>query len=161
MFQIDEVFEMAVQMEENGAAFYRKAADSTGNQEVKDLLNRLAVMEIEHKATFKKLRSEVVNTKDRDAFFDPQGEGAMYLKAIVDTKVFFEKAIDTSSLEEVLKDAIWAEKDTTVFYLGIRQGMTEEDPKRKIDKIIEEEMSHIRMLSEKLIDLKQQIRGEI
>lgn len=155
LFHIDEVFEMAIQMEENGAEFYRQAANNTGNQEAKALLNKLAAMEIEHKATFKRLRSEVAQSKNQDAFFDPQGEGALYLKAIVNTKVFFEKEIDTSSLEEVLKEAIWAEKDTTVFYLGIRQNMSEEEPKRQIDKIIEEEMSHIRILSEKLIDIKQ------
>lgn len=149
-YHIDEVFEMAAQMEENGARFYQEAAQKSKDKKVKELLEKLAAMEVEHKAIFNNLRNELVGTKDADSFFDPYGEGAMYLKSIVDTKVFFEKTIDTSSLEEVLKEAIWAEKDTAAFYLGIRLGMTDEGAKKKIDKIIEEEMSHIRILNEQL-----------
>jgi len=154
IFHIDEVFEMAIQMEQNGAEFYKKAAQDTDDKEIKALLEKLSVMEDEHQTIFKNLRSEIVGSGEQDAFFDPQGEGARYLKSIVDTKVFFEKTIDTTSLEEVFKEAIWAEKDSTVFYLGIRQSMKDEGPKRKLDAIIEEEMSHIRILSERLKDLK-------
>jgi len=90
-FHIDEVFEMASQMEENGAVFYREAAQKAKDPEIKDLLEKLSAMEVEHKAIFKNLRAEVVGNQDMDAFFDPQGEGALYLKSIVDTKVFFRK----------------------------------------------------------------------
>ncbi len=152
-FHIDEVFAMAIQMEENGAVFYQKAADQTENTEIKKLLQTLSDMEIVHKATFTDLRKELVGSNQMDAFFDPQGEGALYLKSIVDTKVFFEREIDTSNPEEVFKEAIWAEKDSTVFYLGIRLGMSDENMKKKIDTIIEEEMSHVRILSEKLLEI--------
>ena len=154
-FHIDEVFEMACQMEDNGAAFYQEAAQKAKDPETKALLEKLAAMEVEHKAIFNSLRQEIVDSQDMDSFFDPQGEGALYLKSIVDTKVFFEKKIDTSSLEEVFKEAIWAEKDSAAFYLGIRLGISEEQTKKKIDTIIEEEMSHIRILSERLRDLKK------
>ncbi|MCG8334268.1 MAG: ferritin family protein [Proteobacteria bacterium] len=153
-FHIDEVFEMAIQMEENGAEFYAKAALAAVDPEVKAVLEKLSVMEVEHKALFSKLREEVVSANEHKTFYDPSGKNARYLKSIIDTQVFFEKEIDTSSMEEVLKEAIWGEKDSTVFYLGIRQSMDDEATKQKIDKIIEEEMSHIRILSERLKALK-------
>jgi len=53
--------------------------------------------------------------------FDPEGEAALYIRSLADTRVFFEKKIDTSSMEEILKEAILAEKDSIVFYLGMKE----------------------------------------
>ena len=57
-FDADEIFEMAEQIEHNGAKFYRKAAEpiAGGNR---DLLLRLAVMEDEHERTFAGMRGEM------------------------------------------------------------------------------------------------------
>jgi rubrerythrin len=87
--------------------------------------------------------------------FDPDNEAVMYLKALADTKVFFEKALDTSTLKEILKAAIAAEKDSIVFYLGMRDAVPARLGKDRIDAIIKEEMGHIRQLSAKLVALKQ------
>lgn len=50
-------------------------------------------------------------------------------------KVFFEKKIDTSSMEEILKEDILAEKDSIVFYLGIKEMVPENFEKLKRDEI--------------------------
>lgn len=152
---IDEVFQMAVQLEENGAEFYQNAARQADDKEVKALLEKLADMEGEHKAIFEKMRAEMAATSDIESMFDPSGEAAKYLKSIVDTKVFFDETIDTSSLLETLREAVWREKDTVVFYLSIRLSMTEESSRLKLDKIIEEEMSHVRIIGEKLKELSE------
>jgi rubrerythrin len=85
--------------------------------------------------------------------FDPEGESVLYLRALADTRVFFEKAIDTSSMREILKDAITAEKDSIVFYLGMREMVPEKMGKARMDAIIKEEMGHIRLLSKELAAL--------
>ena len=149
-FHIDKIFEMAIQMEEEGAQFYHDAARFTEDKEVRGLLEKLSVMEGEHKTVFEKMRSEVA---ERSSMFDPSGEGALYLKSVDNSKVFSNKSIDTSSVKEVFKEAIWREKDTVVFYLGIRLAMTEESSRLKLDKIIEEEMSHVRILSDRVKQL--------
>ena len=51
--------------------------------------------------------------------------------------------------------AIQAEKDSIAFYLGMKDMVPEELGNNKIDSSIKEEMSHIRILSEKLLDLDQ------
>jgi rubrerythrin len=56
-----------------------------------------------------------------------------------------------SSLKEVLKAALTAEKDSIVFYLGMKEIVPEKQGKDKIDQIIKEEMSHIKMLGHRLI----------
>ena len=78
----------------------------------------------------------------------------MGVKALADTKVFFEKEIDVTSLKEILKSAIEAEKDAIVFYLGMRDAVPDQLGKDKMDAIIKEEMGHVRLLSKQLVPLK-------
>ena len=77
----------------------------------------------------------------------------MYLRALVDTRVFFEKPSDVSSMEKILKAAIEAEKDSIVFYLGMKNAVSEEYGQDRIEGIIKEEMGHIRLLSRELAQL--------
>jgi rubrerythrin len=153
-FTADDVFEMAEQLERNGAKFYREAAQHTGNPEYKKLLQTLSDMEIEHEKIFVKLRSELSGNEKESTVFDPQNESVLYLRALADTKVFFEKEIDFSSMKSVLKAAILAEKDSIVFYLGIKEMVPEKFGKDKLDKIIKEEMGHIKILSNELKAIK-------
>ena len=155
-FTADDVFEMAEQLERNGAKFYREAAQNTDNPEYKKLLVELAEMEVEHEKTFLALKSELLGNEKASTVFDPQDESALYLKALTDTKVFFEKEIDFSSMKSVLKAAILAEKDSIVFYLGMKEMVPEKYGKNKLDKIIKEEMGHIKILSKELVALKNQ-----
>jgi rubrerythrin len=67
--------------------------------------------------------------------------------------VFYEKEIDTTSFKEILKSAITAEKDSIVFYLGMKDVVPAHLGQRKLDGIIKEEMSHIRLLSKELLEL--------
>ena len=74
----------------------------------------------------------------------------MYLHALVDTRVFFEKEINTESLATILKDAITAEKDSIVFYLGMKDMIPEKLGKNRLNDILKEEMEHIYLFSRKL-----------
>ena len=152
-FNADEIFEMAVQIERNGASFYRKAAETVDDPAGKKLLLGFAAMEDEHEKTFVALRKDL-SEKDKTATtFDPEGEAALYLRALADARVFFEKEMDTSSMKEILKAAILAEKDSIVFYLGMKEMVPEKFGKTKIDAIIKEEMGHIKLLSNRLVTL--------
>ena len=150
-FTADDVFEMAEKLERNGAQFYRKAAENADDSEAKAFLIRLAEMEDAHEKTFALLRSNLSGKAKAATVFDPQHESALYLRSLADTKVFFEKEIDLSSMREILKAAILAEKDSIVFYLGMKDLVPDKLGKDKLDEIIKEEMGHIRILSKELI----------
>ena len=150
-FNANEVFEMAEQLERNGAKFYNDAARGDINPSHKKLLLKFAAMEVEHEKTFKKMKAELNEKEKASTVFDPQGEALMYLRALADTRVFFEKKIDLTSMKEILKSAIEAEKDSIVFYLGMKDAVPEGLGKGKIDNIIKEEMGHIRLLSKELV----------
>ncbi len=153
-FSADEVFQMAIQMEKNGAAFYRKAADNAGDEANKEFLLELADMEVDHEKTFSELRQQLTEKEKASTVFDPEGEAAMYLKALVDTRVFFEKDIDVTSMRDILMAAIEAEKDSIVFYLGMKDAVPDDLGKSRLDAIIKEEMGHVRLLSRKLVQFK-------
>jgi rubrerythrin len=150
-FTADDVFEMAEKLERNGAQFYRKAAENADDSEAKAFLIRLAEMEDAHEKTFALLRSNLSGKAKAATVFDPQHESALYLRSLADTKVFFEKEIDFSSMREILKAAILAEKDSIVFYLGMKDLVPDRLGKDKLDEIIKEEMGHIRILSKELV----------
>lgn len=154
-FNADEIFEMAEQIERNGAFFYRRSAESITDPAGKKLLLDLAAMEDEHEKIFADLRAGLSEKEKFTTLFDPEGETALYLRALADTRVFFEKKIDMSSMEEILKEAILAEKDSIVFYLGMKEMVPVNSGKTKIDAIIKEEMAHIKLLSSKIVALKK------
>lgn len=153
-FNANDVFEMAEQIERNGAIFYRRAADDIADEDAKNFLTDLAVMEDDHEKTFANMRKQLSEAEKTATVFDPEGETASYLKALADTRVFFEKEIDTTSLQAILKAAILAEKDSIVFYLGMKDMVPEALGQSHLDAVIKEEMSHINLLSRRLIATK-------
>lgn len=146
-FNADEIFEMAEQMERNGAKFYRDTAERTDSADEKELLLKLAAMEAEHEETFKVMRAQLSEDEKAPMVFDPSSQAVLYLRALADTCVFFKKEIDVTSIEEILKAAIETEKATIIFFLGIKEAVPENLGKNRVDAIIKEEMEHIRLLS--------------
>ena len=60
-------------------------------------------------------------------------------------------------IRRILLAAIGLEKDSIIFYLGMKELVPENLGKNRIDKIIKEEMGHIRLLSgfqKKLFELR-------
>ena len=112
-------------------------------------------MERQHEEYFASLRNQLSDQEKAATIFDPEGEVELYLRALADTRVFIEKKIYITSMEEILKAAITAEKDSIVFYLGMKKAVPERLGSDKVNEIIEEEMRHITMLSEQLLVLKR------
>ena len=153
-FNADDMFEIAEQIERNGAKFYRDAARAVSQDNDRNLLLQLAAMEDNHEETFAHMRADLSAREKSSTVFDPEDEAVMYLRALADTRVFYQKEIDTSSMEAILKDAITAEKDSIVFYLGMREAVPDGLGRQRLDAIIKEEMGHIQLLSKELVALK-------
>ena len=154
-FNANDILQMAEQIERNGAAFYRECAGNVADSTAVELLEKLAAMEDDHEKTFASIRTELSAREKESTTFDPDGEAVLYLKALADTKVFFEKRIDTSNMEDILKSAITAEKDSIVFYLGMKELVPADLGTTRVDAIIKEEMAHIKLLSNELVALKK------
>ncbi len=146
-FNANDIFEIAVTLEQNGAEFYRTAAEKVQGEENKNFLLDLAQMEDEHEKTFAAMKDELNGEESFSTTFDPENENAQYLKALADTRVFFEKEEPGSDLKSILASAIQAEKDSITFYLGMKELVPVKLGQSKLDDIIKEEMSHIRLLA--------------
>ncbi|ACN17255.1 hypothetical protein HRM2_41990 [Desulforapulum autotrophicum HRM2] len=153
-FSADEIFEMAKQIERNGVIFYRQAADSIEAAKEKSFLLGLSAMEESHERIFEQMQKELAGQEKESQVFDPMEEAVLYLKALADTRIFFKKETPKNNMKEILKSAIEAEKESIVFYLGMKEMVKGEVGKKRVDGIIKEEMSHIRLLSGKLMENK-------
>lgn len=152
-FNANEVFEMAEQIERNGATFYRKAAKGCSDRAVKEMLVKLADMEDAHLKTFAAMRAEL-SAAERAAVVDQDNEVALYLRAMADGHVFDvvtdgAKLTGNEMLAEVLDMAIGIEKDSVVYYLGLEAVVPSEAGKKKVRVIIKAEMRHIALLAER------------
>jgi rubrerythrin len=109
---------MAEQIERNGAKFYRNAAESVSDPASKEFLIRLAKMEDAHEKTFAAMRTDLTDKEKATTTFDPQNEAVLYLRALADTRIFFEKEIDVTSLQEILKSPSRPKKTRLFFIWG-------------------------------------------
>ncbi len=155
-FNADEILQMAEQIERNGAKFYRKAANSIKQPENRDLLLNLAAMEDDHETTFAAMRAELPPEARQPTVFDPDDQGALYLQAMANRRVFDvqadpgERLTGQEAVEDILQIAIGLEKDSIVFYLGLKNLIPEKLGQGRVDDIIREEMKHIALLSSHL-----------
>ncbi len=152
-FNADDIFEMAVKIEQNGAIFYRDAAGHMEEKKNKDFLLELSRMEDAHEIIFANMKKDLTDQEKLATTFDPEDENILYLKAFADSKVFFKKENPDNSFKSILSCAIQTEKDSIAFYLGIKELVPEKSGKSKIDAIIKEEMGHIRLLAGKLKEI--------
>ena len=160
-FNADEIFEMAEQIERNGMRFYREIAEASPEGDVRNLFLQFTEMEKAHEKVFKSMRAELSDIDKKSTVFDPEGESAQYLRALVDLRVYDENAgegftfsedmAEEEKLKRALRAAINLEKESIVFYQGIKDFVPESLGRNKINDIIKEEMKHIRILSNKLV----------
>jgi len=154
----DEIFEIAEQIEKNGAKFYRAAAQKFS--EVKQLMLELADMEDEHLIIFQNMRAQLTSKEQQPDVFDPEGQAQMYLRALADGHIFDIKADPAEKLSGiknphgVLKMALGIERDSIAYYVGLKEYIPPKAGRDKVEDIIKEEMKHIIVLSEKMADLK-------
>jgi rubrerythrin len=158
-FNADEIFEMAEEIERNGAKFYRKAAENAATKDVKEMLLNMAVMEDGHEKTFAEMRTELSDAEKQQTSFDPLGEATLYLQTMADAHgTEGKKSLDmeltgNETVKEILTIAMGAEKDSIAFYAGLRALVPSQVGKDKVDKIIAEEMSHVTILGGQLSQL--------
>lgn len=149
-FNADEIFEIAEQIERNGARFYRAAAESADG-DAEQFLLKLAAMEDDHEKTFAEMRSALAASEKKTVTFDPQDEGAQYLQAMADGRVFrgdpCELLAGGKSMDEVIEIAISLEKDSIIFYQCMKPLVPAELGRDRLHDIINQEIGHILLLT--------------
>lgn len=158
IFSASEVIEIGIQIEKNGRDFYNAVAKVSKSAQAVKIFEYLAGEEEKHIERFKYILGEVKKYEPAEAY---PGEYFAYLKALSDGHIFTKEKTGSKIAKTVKTDlhavemGIGFEKDSILFYHGIKRVVLEEEEKA-IDKLIDEEQNHL----VKLTELKAQLSNE-
>ena len=152
LYNAGEVLEIAQQIERNGARFYRQAAAGASAERAREALQALAVMEDRHEKAFAQMAAALSPQERQEVLYDPYDESVQYLRAVAGGRVFDLRSDPVAWLEggrtmsEILHKAIQMEKDSIIYYLGLKAVVPDALGKGKVDDVIQEEMRHVTLL---------------
>jgi len=159
VYSVNEIVEMAVQIERNGYAFYHEASKRKDvDAKSLELITTLRDAELSHEKTFLNLRDDL----DMD-ILELSGDWelvASYLKTIVEGRIFndessaIKRATEAKDVMGVLDNAITFEKDTLLYFHAIADNINNPKTKGILRKIINEEVSHVLKLNDFKKNLK-------
>ena len=146
MFSIEEIIDLAIQIEQNGERIYRDALQKISNPSLSFWLQRLADEETQHAKWFTEMKDASQGPVD-----DPRLEqmGQSILRSILGDQAFSLQDIDFSSLNQIknlFELGIEFKKDTVLFYEMIRDFIEDEITMIALNTIIEEENRHIQLI---------------
>jgi len=150
MFLIEDIIDLAIQVEKNGEKVYRDAADRVSDPRLSSMLRRLADEEMKHAKWFDELRHTASKTAV-DSKLEEMGKAL--LKEVLGDQSFSLKEANFSKIDKI-KDlihiAIEFEKDTVLFYNLIRTFVQDREALHHLQAIIEEENQHVKCLQDLL-----------
>lgn len=158
IFAASEIVELGIQIETNGRDFYNTLVKQSKNKKAEDIFKYLAGEEEKHIAAFQKILDNTEKYEPPKIYAD---EYLAYMNALADECIFTQENQGALIAKEIKSDiqavttGIKFEKDSIIFYEGIKKAVPEYDHKI-IGELILQEQNHLRQL----IDLKRQIRAD-
>ena len=150
IFAASEIIELGIQIEKNGRDFYSVLQDNSKDDRCIELFKYLAGEESKHIIVFENILGRVER-------YQPSGLGSdeyyAYMKALADEHIFTQKdkgrqiASGIKTTREALDLGIGFEKDSIVFYEGIKEAVAQEEHKI-VDEVIAQEQKHLFQLLE-------------
>ena len=150
IFSGSEIVEIGIHIERNGGDFYRATAAKSKNASAKELFLFLASEEDRHIKVFQGILDSVEKYEPIEAY---PGEYAAYMSALASEYVFTKKdkgnevAKTVKNDLEAVQKGIGFEKDSIVFYEGMKKAVPQEGQK-VLDALIEQEKLHLVKLAE-------------
>ena len=148
MFTVADIREIAVQIEKNGEAAYRAAAEIIKDSAIRDIFIWMAEEEKHHAAFFSKIDSAEPLSEEQQEL---EKMGRQLLQEMVADQTFSldkEMLIKTASFEEALTQAQQLEQDTIMFYEFLLNLVSDEEARLQLEQVIEEEKRHVEQLGE-------------
>ncbi len=152
-FNVIEILEIAERIEQNGADFYQKAADIFDDPDISGTLLRLAEWESKHEAIFANMRRQLLESGTETDTYIPSEEKLSDAKVMAGLAVFGIRPEPSDVLSgkeneaDIIRGAIEKEKDSIVFYTGLKDFAPSMENVNIINSIIKEELEHIRILN--------------
>lgn len=154
-FNADQVFQIAVRIQQNGAEFYQEMAKRFRESGLRGLCSELASWRAERAKALAEGRKEffgssgLPETSGRDDYIMSHPSEMADL-AVFSHDQYHSKALTgRESWEEILKDAIVRCEDVIVFFQGLKGFAQDSFTKKTLDKIVEEEKNYKNQLRER------------
>lgn len=148
MFETKEILDLAIRLEKNGEAAYRKAIQTTSDQELRAMLDWMAGEEARHGQWFSKLKT-ALDQGSPNPFHEEMSR--RLIEELVGGQSFSLKEVDFSKvagLGELISIFIEFEKDTVLFYEMIGPFVEHGETRTHLETIIAEEYRHIARLKQ-------------
>lgn len=144
MFTLSDILDIAVKIEENGEAYYRRALASVSDPDLVQMLQWLAEQEADHARQFADMRTRIEIPTEEDPRLE--GIGRALLREAVSEKGFSldeTEATDISRVKTLIDLSITFEQDTVAFYELLRPFVDNAQDRQILDDIIAQEKDHI------------------
>ena len=148
MFSFNEILDIAVRLEKNSEAVYRKAAARVSRPEIAEALEWMADEEVKHAQWFNDLRNADAIASSPASLESLNGD---FLKSIIGGQSFSLDDVDFTDIEQMsalLDVFIESEKDGILFYEMLLPFLRGESTRTLLKNIIAEEQNHIKTLKE-------------
>ncbi|UCD00140.1 MAG: ferritin family protein [Phycisphaerales bacterium] len=155
-FNAFEILQIAEKIERNGAKFYLRAAELFDEAELRDTYHKLAAWKARHEKILAQRRRRFSEKTGEFGTFDPDNYVLSNPQVMAGLAVFATKpdslkgSQGSQGRQEIFQDAIRRAKEAVVFYRGLKDSARDPASEETIDKIINEEERHIRLLAEQL-----------
>jgi len=150
IFAGSEIIEIGIQIEKNGRDFYSTLEKKSKNQRASEIFKYLAGEEEKHIVVFQKILDSLGKNEPPELYPD---EYFAYMNALASEYVFTKEdkgeeiAKTIKSDKESVNMGIGFEKDSIIFYEGMKKAVPEHDLKL-VDELIMQEQGHLRILSD-------------
>lgn len=150
IFSGSEIAQLGIQIEKNGRDFYNAMARKVKNPSASEILKFLSGEEERHISVFQKILDSVEKYEPAEVY---PGEYFAYMNALAGEYVFTqenkgeEAAGAIASDKEAVETGIRAEKDSIIFYEGMKRVIPKKDL-GIINELISQEQGHLRQLIE-------------
>jgi rubrerythrin len=145
LFKASDIVSSAILIEENGYKFYRQVSADSRFYELKELTEFLAKEEKAHSEAFKKILKNLPPAEMMEAY---PGEYQLYLKALAGDNIFTASkdpaglARSFKKAEEIIDFGIGIEKDSIIFYEGLKETILKGELSI-IEELISQERNHL------------------
>lgn len=151
-FQAAEIAAAAVNIEQQGQAFYRQAAEASKNPDIQDFFLFFAEEEARHEQFFQQLKDRLGRIEL--PAWSTSEEYSAYLQALIDSHSIFSPQLqkglaEATSENEAIRLAMGFEKDTILFFMEMKE-LVPQSEQKIVQQCIEEEREHFRRLSKML-----------
>ena len=150
MFTLADVRNIAVQIEQNGEATYRLAANQTTDVQLKRMLLWMAEEERHHGEQFSRIIVDKPLTAEQAEL---EAMGRSLLQDIVRSQTFSlqqQRLGEALNLEELFQQSLEFENDTIDFYEFLAGFLDDADAIAQMQGIIEQERGHVQQLEQVL-----------